>query len=85
VGCGVLVCAGDGNGRDCMCGRVKRQESPNNPFIPPNSLLPLLCSISRLTQNVIDGFGVSGVEGVFRRVCEITLAVLRQHKGSILR
>jgi hypothetical protein len=40
---------------------------------------------SRLTQNVIDGFGVSGVEGVFRRVCEITLSVLRQHRGSILR
>jgi hypothetical protein len=39
----------------------------------------------RLTQNVIDGFGVSGAEGVYRRVCEITLSVLRQHKGSILR
>ncbi|KAI3426356.1 hypothetical protein D9Q98_008728 [Chlorella vulgaris] len=38
----------------------------------------------RLTQNVVDGCGVSGVEGVFRRVCEITLSVLRQHKGSIL-
>ncbi|PSC70468.1 serine threonine-kinase ATR isoform X1 [Micractinium conductrix] len=38
----------------------------------------------RLTQNVVDGFGVSGVEGVFRRVCEITLSVLRAHKGSIL-
>ena len=34
---------------------------------------------------MIDGFGVSGVEGVFRRVCEITLSVLRQNKGSILR
>ena len=39
----------------------------------------------RLTQNVVDGFGVSGVEGVYRRCCEITLSVLRQHKGSIIR
>ncbi|KAL4421833.1 hypothetical protein ABPG77_001622 [Micractinium sp. CCAP 211/92] len=38
----------------------------------------------RLTQNVIDGFGVSGVEGLYRRVCEITLGVLRAHRGSIL-
>lgn len=34
---------------------------------------------------MIDGCGVSGVEGVFRRVCEITLGVLRQHRGSIIR
>ncbi|EIE22187.1 kinase-like protein [Coccomyxa subellipsoidea C-169] len=27
----------------------------------------------RLTQNLIDGFGVSGYEGVFRKSCEITL------------
>ena len=29
----------------------------------------------RLTQNLVDGFGVSGYEGVFRRVAEITLQV----------
>jgi serine/threonine-protein kinase ATR len=38
----------------------------------------------RLTQNVIDGFGVAGVEGVFRRSCETTLSVLRKHCGTIL-
>ncbi len=27
----------------------------------------------RLTQNMIDGFGVAGQEGVFRRAAEITL------------
>ena len=27
----------------------------------------------RLTQNMIDGYGVSGIEGVFRRTAEITL------------
>lgn len=29
----------------------------------------------RLTQNVIDCFGVSGVEGTFRRAAEMTLQV----------
>lgn len=29
----------------------------------------------RLTQNLVDGFGVSGYEGVFRKSCEITLQV----------
>ena len=27
----------------------------------------------RLTQNIVDAFGVSGIEGVFRSVAEITL------------
>jgi uncharacterized membrane-anchored protein len=29
----------------------------------------------RLTQNVIDAFGVSGVEGAFRRAAELTMQV----------
>lgn len=29
----------------------------------------------RLTQNVVDSFGVSGVEGTFRRAAEMTLQV----------
>lgn len=37
----------------------------------------------RLTQNVIDAFGVSGYEGVFRRVSEITLRVLRDHRDAL--
>ena len=39
----------------------------------------------RLTQNVIDGFGVSGVEGVFRKSAETTLAVLREHRAAMVR
>lgn len=31
----------------------------------------------RLTPNVIDGMGVTGYEGVFRKSCELTLYVLR--------
>mmetsp|Transcript_31909 Transcript_31909/g.75815 ORF Transcript_31909/g.75815 Transcript_31909/m.75815 type:complete len:304 (+) Transcript_31909:1273-2184(+) len=38
----------------------------------------------RLTQNLIDAFGPSGVEGVFRSVCGISLQVLRAHRETIL-
>ncbi|GFR46172.1 hypothetical protein Agub_g7700, partial [Astrephomene gubernaculifera] len=38
----------------------------------------------RLTQNVIDGFGISGVEGVYRRCAETTLQVLRQHRETLM-
>ena len=31
----------------------------------------------RLTQNMIDAFGVAGVEGVFRKTCEVSLEVRR--------
>lgn len=31
----------------------------------------------RLTQNMIDCYGVSGIEGVFRRTAEITLQAWR--------
>jgi phosphatidylinositol kinase/protein kinase (PI-3 family) len=30
----------------------------------------------RLTQNVVDAFGITGVEGTFRRSAETTLQVL---------
>ncbi|PSC71129.1 serine threonine-kinase ATM isoform X1 [Micractinium conductrix] len=38
----------------------------------------------RLTRDVIDGMGITGVEGVMRRCCEETLRVLRANKESIL-
>lgn len=53
------------------------------PLLPPAPMGPP-CACCRLTQNMIDGFGVSGPEGVFRRTCEITLDVLRRHRGTIL-
>ena len=31
----------------------------------------------RLTRDVVDGMGVAGVEGVFRRCCEKTVEVMR--------
>ncbi|XP_075094243.1 serine/threonine-protein kinase ATR-like isoform X1 [Nicotiana tabacum] len=38
----------------------------------------------RLTQNMIDGLGITGYEGIFLRVCEITLSVLREHRETLM-
>ncbi|XP_020270626.1 serine/threonine-protein kinase ATM [Asparagus officinalis] len=38
----------------------------------------------RLTRDVIDGMGITGVEGVFRRCCEETLSVMRTNKEALL-
>ncbi|WVZ71910.1 LOW QUALITY PROTEIN: hypothetical protein U9M48_020441, partial [Paspalum notatum var. saurae] len=38
----------------------------------------------RLTRDIIDGMGVTGVEGVFRRCCEKTLSVMRANKDALL-
>lgn len=37
----------------------------------------------RLTRDMVDGFGLTGVEGVFRRCCEHTLRVLREESMRI--
>jgi ataxia telangiectasia mutated family protein len=37
----------------------------------------------RLTRDIVDGCGAAGVEGVMRRCCEVTLAVLRANKESL--
>ncbi|XP_073033978.1 serine/threonine-protein kinase ATR isoform X1 [Primulina eburnea] len=38
----------------------------------------------RLTQNMIDGLGITGYEGIYLRVCEITLSTLRGHKETLI-
>jgi len=38
----------------------------------------------RLTRDIVDGMGVTGTEGVFRRCCEFTLSVLRLEKDNIM-
>ncbi|KAI0375920.1 hypothetical protein BV20DRAFT_933352 [Pilatotrama ljubarskyi] len=38
----------------------------------------------RLTHNIIDGFGVTGVEGAFRISCEVTLRLLRENKDCLM-
>ena len=37
----------------------------------------------RLTQNIIDGFGVTGVEGVYRTSCQLAMRILRHNKDSL--
>ncbi|KAK2465988.1 hypothetical protein APHAL10511_001629 [Amanita phalloides] len=38
----------------------------------------------RLTQNMVVGCGVTGIEGVFRIACEVTLQLLRDNKDSLM-
>ena len=38
----------------------------------------------RLTRDLVDGMGISGVEGPFRRCCEFTLEALRKSQDSIM-
>ncbi len=38
----------------------------------------------RLTRNMVDAMGLSGYEGAFRRVCEITMHTLRKHREMVL-
>lgn len=38
----------------------------------------------RLTRDLVDGFGIAGVEGVFRRCSEVTLSVMRRNKDVLL-
>ena len=38
----------------------------------------------RLTHNMIDGFGIGGVDGAFSKCCEITLNQLRTNKDTLM-
>ncbi|DBA02805.1 TPA: hypothetical protein N0F65_006595 [Lagenidium giganteum] len=38
----------------------------------------------RLTRDLVDGMGVSGVDGVFTRCCEATLQLLRKKSASVV-
>ncbi|CAK9440093.1 uncharacterized protein LODBEIA_P41930 [Lodderomyces beijingensis] len=38
----------------------------------------------RLTRDLVDGLGITGVEGVFKRSCEHTMRVLRENKEHIM-
>ncbi|KAI9912292.1 hypothetical protein PsorP6_008991 [Peronosclerospora sorghi] len=37
----------------------------------------------RLTPNMVDACGITGYEGVFRRVCEVTMHLLRNNKETL--
>ncbi|XP_010987273.2 serine-protein kinase ATM isoform X2 [Camelus dromedarius] len=38
----------------------------------------------RLTRDIVDGMGITGVEGVFRRCCEKTMEVMRNSQETLL-
>lgn len=38
----------------------------------------------RLTPNIVDAMGVTGVEGAYRRTLEVTMGVLRENKDTLL-
>lgn len=38
----------------------------------------------RLTRDIVDGMGITGVEGVFRRCCEKTIEVMRNSQETLL-
>jgi Phosphatidylinositol 3- and 4-kinase/FATC domain len=38
----------------------------------------------RLTRDVVDGMGIDGVEGVFRKCCEVTLEIMRENKDLVM-
>lgn len=38
----------------------------------------------RLTNDMVDGFGITGVDGTFRRCSELTLRMLRESAGLIM-
>ena len=56
---------------NCLFEKAKTLETPETvPF--------------RLTHNLVDAFGVTGYEGVFRRCCEVSLRVLRDNKETLM-
>lgn len=38
----------------------------------------------RLTNNMVDALGVTGVDGVFRRAAEVSMSILRDNKDSLM-
>ena len=69
--------------------RLPRRPADPDPPLPPRrsqgKRLPIPELVPfRLTQNIVDGFGMSGVDGVFRRCCEETLRVLRERSSVIM-
>ncbi|CAF1289857.1 unnamed protein product [Rotaria sordida] len=48
-------------------------------------MLPIPESIPfRLTRDIIDGLGICGTEGLFKKSCEITLELMRQYADALI-
>lgn len=50
-----------------------------NKCLPTPETIPF-----RLTRDMVSALGTTGVEGVYRKSCEKSMEVLRQHKSTIL-
>ena len=48
-------------------------------FLPTPETVPF-----RLTRDMVDGMGLTGVEGVYRRCCEKTVEVMRTSHESLM-
>lgn len=48
-------------------------------LLPIPELVPF-----RLTRDMVDGFGVTGVDGLFRKSCENTYSVLRENREKVM-
>ena len=48
-------------------------------FLPTPETVPF-----RLTRDLVDGMGLTGVEGVYRRCCEKTMEVMRTSQESLM-
>ncbi|KAL6454284.1 TEL1 Serine/threonine-protein kinase TEL1 [Candida maltosa Xu316] len=77
---------------DRHCNNILLDKSTGEPIhidlgvaFDQGKLLPVPETVPfRLTRDVVDGFGVTGVEGVFKKSCEHTFRVLRTNKEHIL-
>ena len=48
--------------------------------VPVVTAVTTATGVCRLTGNMLDGMGLSGAEGVYRRVSEVTMTVLRNNR-----
>lgn len=77
---------------DRHCNNILLEESTGEPVhidlgvaFDQGKRLPIPETVPfRLTRDIVDGFGFTGVHGVFDKLCEHTFRVLREHKEHIM-
>lgn len=77
---------------DRHCNNILLEESTGEPVhidlgvaFDQGKRLPIPETVPfRLTRDIVDGFGFTGVHGVFDKLCEHTFRVLREHKEHII-
>lgn len=77
---------------DRHCNNILLEESTGTPVhidlgvaFDQGKRLPIPETVPfRLTRDIVDGFGITGVHGAFDKLCEHTFRVLKEHKDHIL-